>query len=51
MKLTDMEYQKMNIWKVNEVNLLNEEAEEFTSLWSKNLVNLKSPSYLKEKTF
>ena len=41
----------MDIWKVNEFNFLNEEVEEFTSRWSKSLVTLKSPSYLKEKTF
>ena len=39
----------MDIWKVNAVNLLNEEVEEFTSSWSQNLVNLRSPSYLKQK--
>ena len=41
----------MNIWKVDEFNVLNEEVEEFTSRWSKNLINLRSPSYLKEKPF
>ena len=40
----------MDIWKVNEFNFLNEEVEELTSRWSQNLVNLRSPSYLKEKT-
>ena len=40
----------MGIWKVNEFNFLNEEFEEFTSTW-KNLVSLRSPSYLNEKTF
>ena len=39
----------MDIWKVNAFNLLNEEVEEFTSSWSQNLVNLRSPSYLKQK--
>ena len=38
----------MGIWKVNEFNFLNEEFEDFTSKW-KNLVSLRSPSYLKEK--
>ena len=41
----------MDILKVNEFNFLNEEVEEFTSRWSKNLVNLRSLNYLKEKTF
>ena len=41
----------MGIWKANECNFLNVEAEEFTSKCSKNLVNLRSPRYLKEKTF
>ena len=41
----------MDIWKVNEFNFLNEEVEEFTSRWSKNFINLRSPSYLKENTF
>ena len=41
----------MDIWKVNEFNFLNGELEEFTRMWNKNLVNLRSPSYLKEKTF
>ena len=41
----------MDIWKVNEFNFLNEELEEFTRMWNKNLVNLRSLSYLKEKTF
>ena len=40
----------MDIWKVNEFNFLNEE-EAFKSRWSKTMVNLRSPSYLKEKTF
>ena len=41
----------MGIWKVNEFNFLNEEVEEFTSRWIQNLVNLRSPNYLKEKIF
>ena len=40
----------MDIWKVNGFNFLNQEVGEFTSKWSKNLVNLSSLSYLKEKT-
>ena len=39
----------MDIWKVNEFNYLNEEVEEFTSRWSQNLVNVRSPSDLKQK--
>ena len=41
----------MDIEKVNEFNFLNEEVEEFTSRWSENLVNVRSSSYLKQKTF
>ena len=41
----------MNIWKVNEFNFLNEEVKEFTSRWSKNLIKLRSPRYLKQKSF
>ena len=41
----------MDIWKVNEFNFLNDEVEEFTSSWSKDLVDLRIPSNLKEKTF
>ena len=42
-----MEYWEMDIEKVNEFNFLNEEVEEFTSMWSQILVNVKSASYLK----
>ena len=49
MEQVHMEYREMNIWKVNEFNFLNEEVEEFTSRWSQNLVNARSPSYLKQK--
>ena len=41
----------MDIWKLNEFNFLNKEVEEFTCKWSKNVVNLGSPSYMKQKTF
>ena len=41
----------MDIGKVNEFSFLNEEVEEFTSRWSQNLVNARSPSYLKQKIF
>ena len=33
------------------INFLNEEVEEFTSKWSKNLVDLRNSSYVKGKTF
>ena len=46
-----MEYWEMDTWKVNKFNFLNEDVEEFTIRWSQNSVNLRSPSYLKEKTF
>ena len=46
-----MEYYKMGIWKVNDFNFLNEEVEEFRSRWNQNLVYVRSPSYLKQKTF
>ena len=41
----------MDTEKVNEFNFLNEEVEEFTRMWSQSLVNIKSASYLKQKTF
>ena len=41
----------MDIWEVNEFNSLNEELEEFTNMWSQNLVNARSSSYLKHKAF
>ena len=40
---------KMNFQKDDEFNFLNEEVEEFTSSWSQNFVNLRSPGYLKHK--
>ena len=39
----------MDIEKINEFNFLNEEVEELTSKWSQNLVNVRRPSYLKQK--
>ena len=39
----------MDIEKVNEFDFLNEGVEEFISRWNQNLVNVRSPSYLKEK--
>ena len=32
-------------------NFLNEEVEEFLRRWNQNLVNVRSPSYLKQKIF
>ena len=47
-----MEYWEMDICKVTgEFDFLNEEVEEFTSRWNQNLVNVRSPSYLKQKNF
>ena len=46
-----MEYWEIDIWKFNEFNFLNEEVEEFISKWSQNLVNVRSPSYLKQNIF
>ena len=42
---------EMDNWKVNEFNFLNEEVEGCTCRWSQNLVNVGSPSYLKQKNF
>ena len=47
MEQVELEYQEMDIWKVNEFNFLNKEVEEVIRRWSKNLVNLRSPSYSK----
>ena len=41
----------MDIEKVNEFNVLNEEVEKFMSWWNQSLVNVRSPSYLIQKTF
>ena len=51
MEQVQMEYWEMDIWKVNEFNFVNEEVEESTSRWSQNLVNVRSPGYLKQRTF
>ena len=51
MEHVEVEYQEIDLQKINEFNFLNEEAHKFTSMWSKNLVNLRNPSYFKEKTF
>lgn len=41
----------MGIRKVDELNFLNKEVEEFISRWSWSLINARSPNYFKEKTF
>ena len=41
----------MGFEKVKKFNFLNEEVDEFMSRWSQSLVNVRSPSYLKQKTF
>ena len=51
MKQVPMEYWETDIGKVNEFNFLNEKVEKFTSRWSQNLVNVRIPSYLNQKTF
>ena len=51
MEQVRMAYWEMDIRKINEFTFLNEKVEEFTSRWSQNLVNLRSPRYLLEKTF
>ena len=37
--------------KVNEFNFFNEEVEVFTRRWSQSLINVGSPSYLKQNHF
>ena len=51
MEQVQMKYKEKDILKVNQVNFLNKDVEEFTSRWSQNLVNVRSPSYLNQKTF
>ena len=51
MEQVQIKYWEMSIWIVNEFNFLNVEVKEFTSRWSQNLVNVKSPCYLRQKTF
>ena len=46
-----IEYWEIDICKVNELDFLIEEVEEFTSRWSQNVVNIRSPRYLKQKAF
>ena len=50
MEQVQMDYRQMDIQKVNEINFLNEEVEEFTNRWSQNLVNVRSSSYVKQKS-
>ena len=49
MEQVQIEYGEMDIWKVNVFNFYNEEVVEFRSMWRQNVVNLRSPSYLKYK--
>ena len=49
MEQVQMEYLKIDIWAVNEFKFLNEEAEVFTSKQSQNLVDVRNPSYFKQK--
>ena len=49
MEQVQIEYGEMDIWEVNVFNFYNEEVEEFRSMWRQNVVNLRSPSYLKYK--
>ena len=41
----------MDNWKVNDLKFLKEEVKEFTSRCHKKLVNVRNPSYLKQKFF
>ena len=43
--------QVMNIEKFNEFNFIKKKVEEITNRWSQNLVNARSPCYLKQKIF
>ena len=51
MEQVHMEYRERVVWKVNKFNFLNEKVEKFTSRWSKNLLNVRSANYLKQKNF
>ena len=42
---------EMDIEKINDFNFLNEKAEEFTRKLIQNLINVRNPSYLKQKIF
>ena len=39
MEQVQMKYKEKDILKVNQVNFLNKDVEEFTSRWSQNVVN------------
>ena len=41
----------MGIEKVPDFNFVSEKVGKFTSIWSQSLVKVRSPSYLKQKTF
>ena len=49
MEQLQMEYLDMGFEKVKKFNFLNEEVDEFMSRWSQSLVNVRSPSCLKQK--
>ena len=51
MEQVQIENSEMDIWKVSDFNFLNEKVEEFSNWWSLYLVNVRSLSYLKQKTF
>ena len=46
-----MKYWEVDNEKVNEFNFLNKEVEEFMSRWTQSLVNVRSTSYLKQRSF
>ena len=50
MEQLQIENSEMDIWKVTDFNFLNVEVEEFSNGWRLYLVNVRSPSYLKQKT-
>ena len=51
MEQVQIENSEMDIWKVSDFNFLNEKVEEFSNWWSLYLVNVRTLSYLKQKTF
>ena len=50
MEQLQIENSEIDIWKVTDFNFLNVEVEEFSNGWRLYLVNVRSPSYLKQKT-
>ena len=48
-ELVQIENLEIDIWKLDDFNFLNEEVEQFSNQWSPYLVNVRSPSYLKQK--